>query len=220
MVTDQQLFEAGFGISVRIRVWYIYLDEWLIIMVNVGKYTIPGCYRIWTWCPTFIFHLTWRFKIFMGQQKWSQGQKIDLSQFLAHGFIMVRSKWPFPPGFFNPYMVGIGSGNPLLNNMPAKLNAGNKRYFFNIDVRQRSTTHMLHGTGIFTILIKDYHTYQFTHTFKPNVCVNKPYIDSTWRIIPTNKWLVSPPCISHPLSESAPWSISKSATTFAASNPR
>ena len=59
---------------------------------------------------------------------------------ICHG----QMKVPFsPPGFFNPYMVGIGSGNALLNNMPAKFNSGNKRYFFNIDVRQRSTTHML-----------------------------------------------------------------------------
>ena len=26
----------------RIHVWYIYLDEWLIFMANVGKYTIHG----------------------------------------------------------------------------------------------------------------------------------------------------------------------------------
>ena len=28
-------------ISHRIHVWYIYLHEWLIFMVNVGKYTSP-----------------------------------------------------------------------------------------------------------------------------------------------------------------------------------
>ena len=27
-----------------INVWYIYLHGWLMFMVNVGKYTIPGCY--------------------------------------------------------------------------------------------------------------------------------------------------------------------------------
>ena len=28
----------------RIHVWNIYLHEWLIFVVNVGKYTIHGCY--------------------------------------------------------------------------------------------------------------------------------------------------------------------------------
>ena len=27
------------------RDWYIYLHEWLIFMVNIGKYTIHGTYR-------------------------------------------------------------------------------------------------------------------------------------------------------------------------------
>ena len=32
--------------SHRIHVWYIYLHEWLIFMVHVGKYTIHGSYGI------------------------------------------------------------------------------------------------------------------------------------------------------------------------------
>ena len=32
--------------SHRIHVWYIYLHEWLILMVNVGKYTIHGWFGI------------------------------------------------------------------------------------------------------------------------------------------------------------------------------
>ena len=31
-------------ISHRIHVWYIYLHEWLVFMVNVGEYTIHGSY--------------------------------------------------------------------------------------------------------------------------------------------------------------------------------
>ena len=30
-------------------IWYIYLDEWLISMVNVGKYTIHGSYGYGKW---------------------------------------------------------------------------------------------------------------------------------------------------------------------------
>ena len=35
----------------RIHVWYIYLHEWLIFMVNVGKYTIHGCYGVFQTPP-------------------------------------------------------------------------------------------------------------------------------------------------------------------------
>ena len=31
--------------------WYIYLREWLILLVNVGKYTIHGCYGL---CSFFV----------------------------------------------------------------------------------------------------------------------------------------------------------------------
>ena len=39
----------------RIHVWYIYLHEWLIFMVNVGKYTIHGSYGK----QTFYFGFHW-----------------------------------------------------------------------------------------------------------------------------------------------------------------
>ena len=34
-------------VPLRIHVWYIYLDEWLIYMVNVGKHTIYGSDGFW-----------------------------------------------------------------------------------------------------------------------------------------------------------------------------
>ena len=42
-VLPNSCYGGGFK-SHRIHVWYIYLHEWLILMVNVGKYTIHGSY--------------------------------------------------------------------------------------------------------------------------------------------------------------------------------
>ena len=39
-----------------IHVWYIYLHEWLILMVNVGKYTIHGSHGLWMHFNNECFH--------------------------------------------------------------------------------------------------------------------------------------------------------------------
>ena len=41
-------------ITHTIHVWYIYLHEWLIFMVNVGEYTIHGWYGLWCF---FVFRI-------------------------------------------------------------------------------------------------------------------------------------------------------------------
>ena len=45
--TSQNEMRESRSIAHRIHVWYIYLREWLIFMVNVGKYTIHGSYGKW-----------------------------------------------------------------------------------------------------------------------------------------------------------------------------
>ncbi len=39
-----------------LNVWSIYLHEWLILMVNVGKYTIHGSYGFSWWCFYRFYH--------------------------------------------------------------------------------------------------------------------------------------------------------------------
>ena len=55
----------------RIHVWYIYLREWLISMVNVGKYTSPMDaigYNIST-IITYLTQTTWSLKFMKGDLK-------------------------------------------------------------------------------------------------------------------------------------------------------
>ena len=102
--------QPTFPISHGIHVWYIFLHV-VIFLVNVGKYTIYGAYRIWDWIP-FKIIISWAVVVQLSGWKSSTiywmvtidlvYNRVDFPSRSAHKWSDINGspdKWPKINGF-------------------------------------------------------------------------------------------------------------------------